>query len=75
MQPEQIRAGQRVQIGIKLMYCLSAGPMLPEERLIRDILPSLWVQLTVKLSLFHPKGKTRAMLRHQAPYPSLAWRS
>lgn len=32
------------------------GPVLPEERLIRDILPSLWVQLTVKLSLFHPKG-------------------
>ncbi|XP_075691073.1 uncharacterized protein LOC142659147 [Rhinoderma darwinii] len=32
------------------------GPALPEEHLIRDIVPSLWVPLTVKLSLSHREG-------------------
>ncbi|XP_071981096.1 uncharacterized protein [Engystomops pustulosus] len=32
------------------------GPVLPEGHLVRDIVPSLWVPLTVKLSLSHPKG-------------------
>ncbi|KAM3910687.1 uncharacterized protein RB166_019519 isoform 1-T1 [Leptodactylus fuscus] len=32
------------------------GPMLSEEHLIKDIVPSLWTPLTVKLSLSHPNG-------------------
>ncbi|XP_077140272.1 uncharacterized protein LOC143805185 isoform X1 [Ranitomeya variabilis] len=46
------------------------GPVLPEEHLVRDIVPSLWVQLTVKLSLFHPKGYDWKWLANQLSIPS-----
>ncbi|XP_069841564.1 uncharacterized protein [Dendropsophus ebraccatus] len=45
------------------------GPVLPEEHLIRDIVPSLWTPLTVKLSLSHPTGYDWKWLAEQLSIP------
>ncbi|KAM4020151.1 uncharacterized protein ACNLHF_000686 [Anomaloglossus baeobatrachus] len=46
------------------------GPVLPEEHLIRDFVPSLWMSLTVKLSLSHHKGYDWKWLAHRLAIPS-----
>ncbi|XP_044162040.1 uncharacterized protein LOC122946453 isoform X2 [Bufo gargarizans] len=45
------------------------GPVLPEGHLVRDLVPSLWVPLTVKLSLSHPQGYDWKWLAEQLSIP------
>ncbi|XP_063792120.1 uncharacterized protein LOC134948207 [Pseudophryne corroboree] len=45
------------------------GPVLPEEHLVKDIVPSLWVPLTTALSISHPEGHDWRLLAQEIHIP------
>ncbi|XP_075041660.1 uncharacterized protein LOC142101239 [Mixophyes fleayi] len=45
------------------------GPVLPEEHLVKDIVPSLWEPLTTALSVSHPGGHDWRLLAEHLKIP------